>query len=89
MNYYDYGSTYGSTASNAGLAALGIGFIIKYSLSFIDNKYIPLIMGITGIAFNIFVNSGSITPVVIVGGLISGLASTGLYEMFRNFISKE
>ena len=23
---------------------LGIGFIIKYSLDFIDNKYIPLIM---------------------------------------------
>lgn len=68
---------------------LGVGFIIKYSLDFIDNKYIPLIMGVVGVAFNIFVNSGAITPVVIVGGLISGLASTGLYEMFRNFISKE
>ncbi|MDU3520242.1 MAG: phage holin family protein [Clostridium saudiense] len=68
---------------------LGIGFIIKYSLDFIDNKYIPLIMGVVGVAFNIFVNSGVVTPVVIVGGLISGLASTGLYEMFRNFISKE
>ena len=68
---------------------LGVGFIIKYSLDFIDNKYIPLIMGIVGVAFNIFVNSGAVTPVVIVGGLISGLASTGLYEMFRNFISKE
>ena len=67
---------------------LGVGFIIKYSLDFIDNKYIPLIMGVVGVAFNIFVNSGA-TPVVIVGGLISGLASTGLYEMFRNFISKE
>ena len=68
---------------------LGIGFIIKYSLDFIDNKYIPLIMGVVGVAFNIFVNSGAVTPGVIVGGLISGLASTGLYEMFRNFISKE
>ena len=46
-------------------------------------------MGVVGVAFNIFVNSGAVTPVVIVGGLISGLASTGLYEMFRNFISKE
>ena len=68
---------------------LGIGFIIKYSLDFIDNKYIPLIMGVVGVSFNIFVNSGAVTPVVIVGGLISGLASTGLYEMFRNFINKE
>ena len=68
---------------------LGVGFIIKYSLDFIDNKYIPLIMGIVGVTFNVFVNSGAVTPVVIVGGLISGLASTGLYEMFRNCISKE
>ena len=68
---------------------LGVGFIIKYSLDFIDNKYIPLIMGIVGVTFNVFVNSGAVTPIVIVGGLISGLASTGLYEMFRNFISKE
>ena len=68
---------------------LGVGFIIKYSLDFIDNKSIPLIMGIVGVTFNVFVNSGAVTPVVIVGGLISGLASTGLYEMFRNFISKE
>lgn len=68
---------------------LGVGFIIKYSLDFVDNKYIPLIMGIVGVAFNVFVNLGAVTPVVIVGGLISGLASTGLYEMFRNFISKE
>ena len=67
---------------------LGIDFIIKYSLDFIENKYIPLIMGVIGVAFNIFVNSGAVTPVVIVGGLISGLASTGLYEIFRNFISK-
>ena len=68
---------------------LWVCFIIKYSLDFIDNKYIPLIMGIVGVTFNVFVNSGAVTPVVIVGGLISGLASTGLYEMFRNFISKE
>ena len=68
---------------------LGVGFIIKYSLDFIDNKYIPLIMGIVGVTFNVFVNSGAVTPVVIVGGLISGLASTGLYEMFRNFIRQE
>ena len=46
---------------------LGVGFIIKYSLDFIDNKYIPLIMGIVGVTFNVFVNSRAVTSVVIVG----------------------
>lgn len=64
---------------------IGIGYVIKTSLEFIPNKYIPLIMGIIGIIFNIYVNA-SFSPDVIVGGLVTGLASTGCYELFRNFI---
>ena len=67
---------------------LGVGYIIKTSLDFIHNKYIPLIMGAIGVIFNIFV-SGEVNPTVIVVGLISGLASTGMYELFRNFIEKK
>lgn len=48
---------------------LGIGFIIKYSLDFIDNKYIPLIMGVIGVAFNIFVNSGAVLQLLLLEGL--------------------
>ena len=67
---------------------LGVGYVIKTSLDFIPNKYIPLIMGAIGVIFNIFV-SGEVNPTVIVVGLISGLASTGMYELFRNFIEKK
>ena len=67
---------------------LGVGYVIKTSLDFIPNKYIPLIMGVIGVVFNIFV-SGEVNPTVIVVGLISGLASTGMYELFRNFIEKK
>ena len=67
---------------------LGIGYVIKTSLDFIPNKYIPLIMGFIGVAFNVFVSS-AISPTVIVTGLMSGLASTGMYELFRNFIEKK
>ena len=49
-----------------------LGYIIKYSLSFIPNKYIPLIMAITGCVLNIWINK-SITPDVILGGMFSGL----------------
>ena len=68
--------------------SMGIGYIIKTSMDFIPNKYIPLIMGCIGIAFNIYANALAITPEIIAGGLISGLASTGMYELFRNFINK-
>lgn len=69
---------------------LCVGYIIKNSLDFIPNKYIPLIMGILGLIINILINLATgITAEVILGGLFSGLASTGLYEMFRNLISKE
>lgn len=69
---------------------LCVGYIIKNSLDFIPNKYIPLIMGILGLIINILINlSTGISAEVVLGGLFSGLASTGLYEMFRNLISKE
>ena len=69
---------------------LCVGYIIKNSLDFIPNKYIPLIMGILGLIINILINlSTGITAEVVLGGVFSGLASTGLYEMFRNLISKE
>lgn len=67
---------------------LGVGYIIKTSLDFIPNKYIPLIMGVVGVVFNCFV-SGVVDANVIVAGLMSGLASTGMYELFRNFIEKK
>lgn len=69
---------------------LCVGYIIKNSLDFIPNKYIPLIMGVLGLIINILINlSTGISAEVVLGGLFSGLASTGLYEMFRNLISKE
>lgn len=67
---------------------VGVGYVIKASLDFIPNKYIPMIMGVIGVVFNTYVNQ-SIDPNVIVGGLVTGLASTGCYELFRNFIGKK
>ena len=69
---------------------LCVGYIIKNSLDFIPNKYIPLIMGVLGLVINILINlSTGISAEAVLGGLFSGLASTGLYEMFRNLINKE
>lgn len=68
---------------------LCVGYVIKNSLSFIPNKYIPLIMLVLGVILNIIFNIPNITGEIILTGMISGLASTGLYEMFKNLLFKE
>ena len=62
------------------------GYIIKNMIpSDGINKYIPLIMGALGVALNVWINLG-ITPQILLGGLFSGLASTGLHQAFKNLI---
>lgn len=68
---------------------LCVGYIIKYVVANKKvNQYIPLIVGVLGILLNIWINGFDITPDIILGGLASGLASTGMHELFRNFIDK-
>lgn len=75
------------------LVTLGIclctGYVIKTSLDFISNKYIPLIMLILGVVLNILCNLNNINETVILSGMVSGLASTGLYEAMRNLLQKK
>ena len=68
---------------------LCVGYVIKNSLDFIPNKYIPTIMLVLGTTINILMNLNGINAEVILVGMLSGLASTGLYELFKNFINKE
>ena len=63
---------------------LCVGFVIKNSLDFIPNKYIPLIMGILGVVLNAWLNAWQFSPTILLGGLASGLASTGAFELVRN-----
>lgn len=67
---------------------LCIGFALKYAKIFekFGNHYIPLTMLIFGCMIAIVTHIGNINATVILGGMISGLASTGLYEMLRNLL---
>ena len=68
---------------------LCVGYIVKNMIpSDGINKYIPLIMGALGVVLNIWINLG-ITPQILLGGLFSGLASTGMHQVFKNLINKE
>ena len=64
---------------------LMVGYVIKQSLDFIPNKYIPLIMALLGVIINVWV-AGAFNPEVLLGGMFSGLASTGLHQAFKNLL---
>ena len=67
---------------------LCVGYILKNVVTTDKvNRFIPLIMGVLGLGLNMWINLG-VTPDIILGGLVSGLASTGLYEAFRQFIKQ-
>lgn len=70
---------------------LCVGFALKYAKLFewLGNHYIPLSMLVLGTVINILINWPGINAQVILGGMISGLASTGLYEMMRNLLDKD
>ena len=68
---------------------LCVGYVIKNIWNNNDfNKFIPLIMLVLGTILNVLANLNSINLEVILCGMFSGLASTGLYEMFKNLLNK-
>ncbi len=67
---------------------LCVGFVIKYVVNNDKvNRYIPLIVAVLGLVLNVWVNH-DITPDIVLGGLVSGLSSTGLYEAFKQFLKQ-
>lgn len=68
---------------------LALGYALKNAFEKFPNKFIPLTAMCAGTILAIVLNLRSITAEVILGGMISGLASTGLYEMLKNLIHKE
>lgn len=51
-----------------------------------DNRYIPAVMAILGAIINVWMTK-SVDVDIITGGMVSGLASTGAYEMITKLIS--
>ena len=64
-----------------------VGFVLKTAFDKFPPKYILLCPPCMGTIIAILINLQSgINAEVILGGMISGLASTGLYEMLRNLL---
>ena len=67
---------------------LCVGYVIKKWIKDMDNKYIPTVCALLGLFLAIWMNGWSITPVIVLSGLFSGLASTGLHQLFKQYIEK-
>lgn len=66
---------------------LCVGYLIKHAFPGDKiNKFIPLILAVLGVVINLWINAWLLTPEILLGGLFSGLASTGLHQLFKNFI---
>lgn len=70
------------------VACLIVGYVIKKSLDFIPNKYIPLILAVLGAIVGCVANN-AIDLNTVVYGAFSGLASTGLHQAFTKIIERE
>ena len=70
------------------VACLIVGYVIKHAIpNETINRYIPLILAVLGIVLNVWACMG-ISLEIAVTGAMSGLASTGLYELFAQLIEK-
>ena len=70
------------------LACLIVGYIVKHAtfLKWVPNNDIPWILTVFGGILNIVVSGLSIESVVY--GAFMGLASTGLHQIFKEFIER-
>lgn len=66
------------------IICLMVGFILK-NLVKTDkiNKFIPLMMAALGVLLNVWFSGWVFNPIVLIGGLVSGLASSGAYDGYK------
>lgn len=68
-----------------------LGFVVKKWVADVDNKWIPTVVCIFGFILGLAMKWGEIDCfaaglAAAVGGSLSGLASTGLHQMFKQWI---
>lgn len=67
-------------------ACLLVGFVVKKWVKDVDNKWIPTVVCVLGALLSLWLNWGSVTLETVVSGAVSGLASTGLHQLFKQWI---
>lgn len=62
-----------------------VGYVVK-NFTGAENRYIPTVVTVLGVVLAVWMNWPAITPEVILSGAVSGLASTGMHQMFKQWI---
>ena len=65
---------------------LMVGFLVKTLENRRLNQFIPIIVACLGVILASWIHA-YMDAKILMGGMFSGLASTGLYEAFRNLIN--
>lgn len=72
------------------VASLCMGYIVKNVIPNKQvNRFIPAISALVGVFVLLWDAGWVATPQLIVAGMLSGLAATGMYEQFKNLINKK
>lgn len=68
------------------VACLVVGYVIKHAsfMKWLPNNDIPIVLAVVGAVLNAFVSGFSVESIVY--GAVMGLASTGMHQMFKNWI---
>ena len=68
---------------------LCVGALIKGYIKDVDNKYIPTICAVLGVFLSVWSAGWQISPQILLTGLVSGWASTGLHQTFKQYIQNK
>jgi len=67
---------------------LCVGYVLKNMIPTEKiNRFIPLIMGFLGVVLNWWIQ-GDFSAEILLGGLFSGLSSTGLHQVFKQMMEQ-
>jgi len=66
--------------------ALAICFVLKACWEGRVNRWLPIVAAAIGLVVTLWVGRWQATPELVAQGLISGLAATGLYEAFAQWL---
>lgn len=66
-----------------------VGYVVKHWVKDVNNRIIPTLCAVLGVLLAVWMNDLAITPEIILSGLASGLASTGLHQAVKQLIGEK
>ncbi len=72
------------------VAALCVGYVVKNVIPNKEiNRFVPAICALTGVIILLWDAGWVATPQLVVAGMMSGIAASGLYDQFKMIIEKK